>query len=293
MLLLSCGACAYLRLKPPDAIDAPAVRDLMPVQLKLQAADAASAHLLLTEVSRTSAPGFKVPIWRVAYRPFQAHLKRVLVLSGFHGNETAGVDYVLDLIQSLTEPVRSATLYDMDILPLVNPWGYVHDRPSSWNGVDIGRDFSGFESHEARVVRRFLREKQYDLVIDLRENPQAVGFCLWQYGMDNTGVSDRIVSRIQASGYPIEHETNMILLRPRNGIVDAPMWGLTFLRLFRQLTIAGYVRRNVSASVFTVVTPATLALDDRIAMQRIAVEELLAAYAAAPLDFRSEETGGE
>jgi hypothetical protein len=170
----------------------------------------------------------------------------------------------------------------MDILPIVNPWGYVHDRPSSWNGVDIGRDFTDFDSYEAKMVRRFLREKQYDLVIDLREDPRAAGFCLWQYGMGNTGASDRIVDRIQAAGYPIEHETHMILLRPRNGIVDAPMWGLTFLRLFRQLTIAGYVRRNVSSSVFTVVTPTALALNDRIAMQRIAVEELLAEYAAAP-----------
>ena len=280
MLLLSCGACAYLRLKPPDAIDAPTVRDLMPVQLKLQAADAASAHLLLTEVGRTSTPGFNVPIWRIAYRPFQAQLKRVLVLSGLHGNETAGVDYVLELIQGLTGPVRSATLYDMDVLPLVNPWGYVHDRPSSWNGVDIGRDFTDFDSHEAKVVRRFLREKRYDLVIDLREDPRAAGFCLWQYGMDNTDVSDRIVRRIQAAGYPLEHETHMILLRPRNGIVDAPLWGLTILRLFRQMTISGYMRRAVSSSVFTVVTPAGLALEDRIAMQRIAVEELLAGYAA-------------
>jgi hypothetical protein len=282
VLLLSCGACSYLRPKPADALGAPVVRDLSPVELKLQAADAASAHVLLTEVGRTNSPGFQVPIWRIAYRPFQADLKRVLVLAGLHGNETAGVHYVLELIQNLTGPVRSAALYDMDILPLVNPWGYVHDRPSSWNGVDIGRDFSGFESHEARVVRRFLREKQYDLVLDLREDPQALGFCLWQYGMDSTGVSARIVGRIQAAGYPIDHESNMILLRPRDGIVDAPLWGLTFLRMLRQLTIAGYMRRNVSSSVFTVVTPASLALDDRIAMQRIAVEELLAAYAAAP-----------
>jgi hypothetical protein len=284
MLVLSCGACTYLRLKPPAVIDAPAVRDLTPVLQKLQAADAASVHLLVTEIGRARVRGFDGPIWRVAYRPFHEHLKRVLVLSGMHGSETAGVEYVLELIQSLTEPVRPATLYDMDILPLVNPWGYVHDRPTSWNGVDIGRDFTGFDSREARVIRRFLREKRYDLVIDLREDPHASGFCLWQYGMESAGVSGRIVSRIQAVGYPLEHEAHLVFLRPRNGIVDAPMWGLTFLRLFRQLTIAGYMRRTVSSNVFTVVTPAALALQDRIAMQRVAVEELLAAYAAAPHD---------
>jgi hypothetical protein len=293
MLMLSCGACVYLRPKPTQATDPAAVRELIPVQLKLQAADAASAHLLLTEVGRTGTAGFNAPIWRIAYRPFQEHLKRVLVVSGIHGNETAGVDYVLELIQSLTEPARSAAGYDLDVLPLVNPWGYVHDRTFSANGVDIGRDFTDFDSHEAKVVRRFLRGKRYDLVIDLREDPQAAGFCLWRYGPEDAGVSERIVGRIRAAGYPIQHEADMLLLKPRNGIVDAPMWGLTVLRLFRQLTIAGYMRRNVSSDVFTVVTPAALALNDRIAMQRIAVEELLAEFAALRSDSRLPQPEGE
>jgi len=42
-----------------------------------------------------------------------------------------------------------------------------------------------------------------------------------------------------------------------------------------------------------VVTPAALALEDRIAMQRIAVEELLAGYAAVPQDSMQQETGGK
>jgi hypothetical protein len=54
---------------------------------------------------------------------------------------------------------------------------------------------------------------------------------------------------------------------------------LAFWRLTRQLTIAGYMRRNVSSGVFSIVTPARLPLQDRIAMQRAAVEALLAELA--------------
>jgi hypothetical protein len=56
------------------------------------------------------------------------------------------------------------------------------------------------------------------------------------------------------------------------------MWGLTILRLSRQLTLAGYVRRNVSDLVFAVVTPSQRPLAERVAMQRIAVEMLLSEY---------------
>jgi aspartate-semialdehyde dehydrogenase len=43
--------------------------------------------------------------------------------------------------------------------------------------------------------------------------------------------------------------------------------------------MGGYLRRNMSANVVAVITPAVRPLADRIAMQRLAVETLLAASA--------------
>lgn len=277
MVLLSGGACSYLRSTESYGAGSAAVRDLAPIQRKLQTADAASAHVLLTDIGRITYPEFETPVWYVAYRPFQPALTRVLVLAGVHGDAAAGVDYLVDFISKRADPTDAAG-YDMDIIPIVNPWGYVHDRPFNRNGVEIGRDFATFDSHEARVVRRFLREKRYDLVIDLREDPDAAGFYMWQYGLADETVSAGIVSSVQADGYPIEKDTSLVFLKPRNGIVAAPMWGLAILRLSRQLTLAGYVRQNVSDVVFAVVTPSQRPLAERVAMQRIAVEMLLSAY---------------
>jgi hypothetical protein len=282
MLLLFGSACSYLRLYEPYGAGSPVVRDLAPVQRTLQAADAASAHVLLTEIGRVTYPEFDAPVWYVAYRPFQPALKRVLVLAGIHGDATAGVEYVSGLVGALAATPPGYAACDMDIIPLVNPWGYVHDLPFNRNGVEIGRDFANFNSHEARVIRRFLREKQYDLVIDLREDPDAEGFFIWQYGLVDENVSTKIVSSIRADGYPVENDTSLMFLKPRDGIVAAPMWGLTFLRLSRQLTLAGYVRRNASNVVFTVVTPIRRPMAERVAMQRIAVETLLGAYGQSP-----------
>ncbi len=244
--MLADTGCSYLRLKPPEPPPAPAVRDLTAVRENLGAADESSAHLLLTEIGRAKVPGFDGPVWRVAYRPLQAGLKQVLILSGLHGNETAGVDYVLALVQGLGTATPPDLMCDIDILPLINPWGWVHDRPYAPSGVDIADDFTRFDSHEARIVRRFLREKRY------------------------------AVDRVRSAGYPIENDPNRFLQRPADGIVDIPLWRLRVWPLSRHLTMGGYLRRNVSANVVTVITPAVRPLADRIAMQRLAVAALLA-----------------
>jgi len=280
ILILSSGACSFLPQSRPERTDTPAVRGLMPVREMLQAADADSAHLLLTEIGRVAAPGLDYPIWRVAYRPFQADLKQVLILAGTRGNEAAAVEAVLTLIQRLRSAPGSTARYDMDIIPIVNPWGWVHDWPFTPGGIDIAYDFTRFDSHEARIIRRFLREKRYDLALVLREDPHATGFYLQRYALDAPEGSTRMVDRLRKAGYPMASDPGRIPLKPQNGIVDVPLWGLTYLRLTRQLTVGGYLRQNVGSVVLTVVTPADLPLADRIAMQRMAVEELLAEYAA-------------
>jgi hypothetical protein len=282
MMVIACSACSYLRWYEPERAAYPAVRNLAPAQQTLRAADEASSHLLLTVIGRISYADFEAPFWYVAYRPFQAGLKRVLILAGIQGDATAGVDYLLDAVGILAAAAPGSVACDMDILPIVNPWGYVFNLPFNRNEINIGRDFVTFDSPEARVIRRFLRAKQYDLVIDLREDPDASGFFIWQYGLADENVSAQIVSRIRSSGFPVENDAGLLLLKPRDGIVAAPMWGLTFLRLFRQLTLAGYVRQNVSSVVYTVVTPQRLPLADRVAMQRMAVETLLNAYRESP-----------
>lgn len=278
--MLTAAGCHYLRPQPPEPPPAPAVRNLAGLRASLEAADESSAHLLLTEIGRVNAPGFDGPVWRVAYRPLQAGLQQLLILAGLHGNETAGVDYVLTLIQGLSTTTPPDVMCDIDILPLVNPWGWVHDRPNAPSGIDIAEDFTRFDSHEARILRRFLREKRYDLVLDLREDPRATGFYLRQYGMGRSGASAAAVDRVRSAGYPIASDPSRFLQRPADGIVDVSLWSLRVWPLNRQLTVGGYLRRNVSANVVTVVTPPALPLADRITMQRLAVATLLAECAA-------------
>jgi hypothetical protein len=275
-------SCSLLRMRPTTDYSYPAVRSLYQIQDRLQTADAASPNVLVTDLGQVSTHGFEAPFWRVVYRPFQPGLKRVLVIAGVNGNGAAGVECALGLTRELSSPPGPATLYDADILPLANPWGWAHAVGASPNGVDIDWDFSNFASHESRVIKRFLREKRYDLVIDLREDPEATGFYIWQYGLDSTAASELIVGDLRAKGYPIEADIRRVLFKPRDGIIAAPIWGLTLMGFIDQLTLSGYIRQNTSSVVYSVVTPTVLPLAERIAMQRIAVETLISEYLITP-----------
>ena len=67
----------------------------------------------------------------------------------------------------------------------------------------------------------------------------------------------------------------MKILKTENGIIDAPMWGLWYMRLTGQLSVANYYRLYISYSVFTVETPKRLLWEDRLKMQKTALSMLL------------------
>jgi hypothetical protein len=280
-LLLATVSCSLWRAAPiPYGQEVTAVRRLDPLQQRLEAADAASVNLLLTDIGRIEYPGFASVFWRMVYRPFAPGLKRVLIVAGVRGNEAAGVECTLDIIDQLRAAPGPGRLFNADILPVVNPWGWTHGLGRNREKLDIGQDFSAFRSREARIVRRFLRGKRYDLVVDLSEEADARGFSIRTYAPETLTAAERVVAEIRARGYPIEPRAGDPWRSPQEGILTAGRWHLALKDRLGALSLPEYARRQFSPAVYTVVTPALLPLADRVAMQRAAVDALLAAHAA-------------
>ncbi len=273
-------ACSPARDRSPTA-DRPPVRGIEDIQRRLQVADASSPNLLLGEIGLIRSGALDAPVWRMAYRSFEPDLKRILVMAGTRGNDVAGVQSALELIDRLAAGPVSNWRCDLDIIPLVNPWGYVHGLGAGRDGTDIDRDFVSFNSSEARIIRRFLIEKRYDLVIDLREAPAAEGFTLIQYGLEDTTTARRIVARLHALGYSSSRDGRLAYQKPADGILVASQWGVTAMRISRTLSLAGYIRQNVSPVVFSIETPMRLPLPDRVTIQGIAAEMLIAEFTNA------------
>ncbi|MFO7709815.1 MAG: hypothetical protein R6V84_16745 [Desulfobacterales bacterium] len=296
-VLLAAASCSPWRIAPaPYGDEIKPARALESLQRRLEAADADSVNLLLTDIGRIDYPGFSSVFWRVVYRPFEPGLKRVLIMAGARGNEAGGVECALGVIEALRAAPAPGSLFSADILPVVNAWGWVHDMGRNREKVDIEQDFGSFLSREARIVRRFLRGKRYDLVIDLREDEAAAGFSIRPFAPETTAAAERIVAEIRSRGYPIETRTGGFWHTPRDGVFTAPGWRLALAEWVGELSLPGYARRQVSPAVYAVVAPMALPPSDRVAMLRAALESLIAEHAGAaepPASSAPHSRGGE
>lgn len=277
MLVAACAlaACSLPGLSRPTLrLGLEPVRDVAVVERALEEADRASPHLLAVEIGQVTAGAFQAPLGYVAFRPFRPERRRALLLAGVRGEDRAAVQALLDLLGDLASAPQAYAAWDLDLIPLLNPWGFAHDRPENPYGIDIERDFGQFRSAEARLLRRFLREKRYDLAIELREDPRAAGFAIGLTGVEDRAPADALIRRLRTEGHPVADDT-LVFLGPREGVARTPRWGLRLLDWFGQTTMAGYLRTQVSPAVCTLVTPGREPLERRIAMHRLAIDSLL------------------
>lgn len=84
---------------------------------------------------------------------------------------------------------------------------------------------------ESRIIKKYVDGKKYHLMIDLHEDPDGKGFYMYQYGNPDTSVSRKTIEIIKKMNYPIEQDVNMIMLKTEDGLIDAPMWGLWYMRI--------------------------------------------------------------
>ena len=66
----------------------------------------------------------------------------------------------------------------------------------------------------------------------------------------------------------------MVILKTNNGLINAPMWGLVYMRLTKQLSITNYLRLENSKLVYTVETPMGVPIDKRVAIHDLAFRML-------------------
>lgn len=263
--MIFCLACASGHREPfPET--QPIIRDLSLIESRLKKTVAYDVRFTMTVIGEVDYGVYKAPVWAISFVTRPEPKYRVFMCGGIHGNEPAGVEILVRTIESMaTNILRYESIY-FDIIPLINPWGWSHDVRFNRDGIDVNRDFASFKSQEAKIVREFLKGKRYDLIIDHHEDPNASGFYIYQYGNPDTLLSRRVIEVVRGLGYPIEQDVKMVILRTKDGLINAPLWGLWYMKLTKQLSMANYCRLNNSRKVYTVETPTSLALEDRVAI---------------------------
>jgi hypothetical protein len=160
---------------------------------------ALSDRFEVREVEDVRYAGRAHTIFSVTTPNAHAAKKRLLVLSGVHGNEHAGIVCVPEIAARLTRERDALADVAVQILTPVNPVGAAELSRLNGEGYDVNRDFVLFLTPEARLVRAAFDAFRPDFVVSLHEGPQEATFMFANEHV-STALADRLLSALVAGG---------------------------------------------------------------------------------------------
>jgi hypothetical protein len=209
-----------------------------------------------------------LPVYHLRLSPshYEGRPLKVLLVSGVHGTETAGVEALLRFSETLA---RDSSLYPsvlIDIVPLLNPWGWVYGYRYNGSGEDVNRDFASRRTQEARLVQGLIRrDGPFDLVMDLHES-KKYGYFIYTYESDGEGLEEVYLKTLASLGKPRENNYSEWIFPARDGVLQTPYSALFWIALGRSLSLDHYARLRGTAHSYTIETPLRDPFSDRVAV---------------------------
>jgi len=190
----------------------------------------------VVEAARVSYQGVSRPMLSVS--TLGVGRKRLLVVSGIHGNEQAGIVSVPEVLER----------YDRDgpvalrVLTPVNAIGAAELSRFNADGYDINRDFIRFRTEEARLVRDVVDGFRPDFVLSLHEGPQDAAFMFANACVD-IAMAKRLLAALEGVGTTLATKDYLGLpLKPPGLSASSP-----FQRIVLRVWEAGFKMQAVNA----------------------------------------------
>jgi hypothetical protein len=221
-------------------------------------------------IGEVSYRGSSYPIHLLRFPSLRGgrHGLRVFLASGVHGTESAGVEALLQLSEEMAHNPELFPEVALDIVPVVNPWGWIHGYRYDGEGEDVNRDFASRRTQEARIVRSFIdRSGPYDLVLDLHES-KKYGYFIYQYLPASEGLGGDYVRLLGRMGKPRENAYREGIYAVVNGILSTPVSALPWIAIGGRLSLEQYTRLHGTRHSYTVETPLRDDFDQRVAVHR-------------------------
>ena len=151
----------------------------------------------------------------------------VLLSSGVHGDEPAGVEAILQFLKS--DLTNILDHFYITVFPCVNPSGYGNDLRETINGDDINRGFETNELPEVDLIKKTLSNQHFLFHHDLHEDYDATGTYFYEGHKKEQWLTPTIATQCNKVGpldAPDEDDADPDLLIAPNAYKVSPAWGL-------------------------------------------------------------------
>ncbi len=240
------------------------------------------------------------PLYCIRYTVKHSNSPLVYVSAGIHGDEPAGVECAVRLIEQLSDNQRYKywdfllDTYNWMISPCDNPYGYERDMRENSVGLDLNRMFEtpGHAKETEFIVESLKRNQQQkhissdegserltiNLALDLHEDMDSAGFYLWERRRTyHTPIGDAIVNKVN-SVCSINRTSTIEGHHNINGVIT----------LLDQITSKGWTRGRYLAEYentpcLILETPTRLTWDTRITAHMMAVQTAIDMLLGTPL----------
>lgn len=156
-----------------------------------------------------------LPFWRVRVPTRGRQLYHVVLAAGIHGDEPAGVEALLRLLEHQDFPANAA----FECFPCMNPEGYAAGTREDASGRDLNRQF-GVPACAPTVAwfQNCYQGGRADMYIDFHEDVDTRGFYMYEV----TDASDRyapgIVEAVQRGGFGLEPAADLHAMLVADGL---------------------------------------------------------------------------
>ena len=207
-----------------------------------------------------------------------ASLPTVYINGGTHGDEPAGVEGALAFLES--DWTKWLDRLQFQVIPCLNPWGFVQNTRENAQGVDINWAFSSPGVPEVDALKRFIQDKLFSSVVDMHEDWESPGYYVYELFRGNSlgqVITRRVADICQLNTNCVIEEENAIygVIHPNLETEKRREDTGNPIVLFRR----GYTDRLVTTE-----TPTKEPLAKRVAAQLATLDVVIGAHAKAGTD---------